>query len=59
MMLAYTVVCTIFVTAGLLNIAEREQHLTFLNAVYLTCISLSTIGYGDIHPQVSALPSKC
>jgi hypothetical protein len=56
MMLAYTVVCTIFVTAGLLNIAEREQHLTFLNAVYLTCISLSTIGYGDIHPQVSALP---
>ena len=38
--------------AGLLHLAENySQHsLTFFQAVYCMIVTITTVGYGDIHP---------
>lgn len=35
-------------------IYRHLMHLTWVNAVYFTTITLTTIGYGDIHPDNNA-----
>jgi len=46
--LGLTVVSLVFLSAGLVQLVERD--LTFGRAVYFMIVTMSTVGYGDIHP---------
>ena len=58
----FLVVSSVFTIAGLLHLAENEWRLDvdgdeteetpkkFHDALYLTVVTMSTIGYGDFHP---------
>ncbi|KAK3233190.1 hypothetical protein CYMTET_56486 [Cymbomonas tetramitiformis] len=48
--LVFTVVSVIFCTAGLLQMVDT-QDLEFHDALYLTVITVSTVGYGDLAPE--------
>eukprot|EP01059_Diplonema_ambulator_P005984 TRINITY_DN15760_c0_g1_i2.p1 TRINITY_DN15760_c0_g1~~TRINITY_DN15760_c0_g1_i2.p1 ORF type:complete len:1160 (+),score=411.57 TRINITY_DN15760_c0_g1_i2:302-3481(+) len=51
--LIFTVVSLLFVASGLVQLVEREQNLTFGDAVYFMVVTLATVGYGDIKPETS------
>ena len=33
---------------------EREQGLSWADSLYFTIVTITTVGYGDVHPQTEA-----
>ena len=48
-MLGLTVLSLVFLSAGIVQIVEK--NMTFGLAVYFMIVTMSTVGYGDIHPE--------
>lgn len=50
LVLFVTVICLIFCGAGIFQVLEEEQDLSFHESAYFLVVTLSTVGYGDIQP---------
>eukprot|EP01064_Diplonema_japonicum_P001559 TRINITY_DN11028_c0_g1_i1.p1 TRINITY_DN11028_c0_g1~~TRINITY_DN11028_c0_g1_i1.p1 ORF type:complete len:1457 (+),score=340.47 TRINITY_DN11028_c0_g1_i1:79-4449(+) len=48
--LIFTIISLLFVSSGLIQLVERDQNLTFGDAVYFMVVTMATVGYGDIRP---------
>ena len=50
LLLSLPLIITVIGTAGFMAI----EHLSFIDALYFTIVTISTVGYGDIHPVSTA-----
>ena len=46
-----TVFSLVFVAAGLIHWAEKDQGISFGDSVYFIVVTMATVGYGDYAPQ--------
>ena len=49
--LFFTVFSLVFIAAGLIHWAERDQGITFGDSVYFIVVTMATVGYGDVAPK--------
>jgi len=47
--LGLTVLSLVFLSAGIVQMVEK--NMTFGLAVYFMLVTMSTVGYGDVHPE--------